>query len=404
VNREEIAMNQHILPATVIHGPRIDRRAPVRAFRFVLNRFLLLPLGALVALVWANTEPEGYFRMSQALAFPVNEIGMAFFLALVAQEVYEALMPGGALNAWRHWSLPVAGALGGVAGSVATFFVVVGLKHEAVLSPAWPVAAAVDVAAGYYLLRLIYPHRNQAIAFLLVLSVVTDVIVMAFVAPLSPIQLAKPAGPVLLVVAVGAAAVLKYQRMSSFWPYLLGAGSVSWLGLYSMGIHPALALIPLVPLLPHDPRRREIFADRPDDTPVHYGEHEWNGVAQVALFLFGLVNAGVVLRHFDTGSWTVMLASLLGRPIGILGAIGFAVAAGLRLPRKMHWRDLAVIAVASSSGFTFALFMASAALPAGAVAEQITVGALATVAGAGLALGAAWLLGVGRFAAPHRRG
>src|SRR6185503_10929479 len=112
-------MNQHILRAPAIHRSRIDRRAPVRAFRFVLNRFLLLPLGALVALVWANTEPEGYFRLSQALAFPVNEIGMTFFLALMAQEVFEALMPGGALHSWRHWSLPVVGALGGLAGSAA---------------------------------------------------------------------------------------------------------------------------------------------------------------------------------------------------------------------------------------------------------------------------------------------
>ena len=61
------------------------------------------------------------------------------------------------------------------------------------------------------------------------------------------------------------------------------------------------------------------------------------------------------------------------------------------------------IAAASSSGFTFALFIVSAALPAGAVAEQTTVGALATVAGAGAALGSAWLLGVGRFAVPQGR-
>jgi NhaA family Na+:H+ antiporter len=396
-------MNQHILQVPAIHRPTIDRRAPVRAFRFVLNRFLLLPLGALIALVWANTEPEGYFRLSQALAFPVNEIAMAFFLALMAQEVFEAVMPGGALHSWRHWSLPVVGALGGLAGSAAAFVMVVSLKHEAVLLPAWPVAAAVDVAAGYYMLRLIYPHRNQAVAFLLVLSVVTDVIVMALVAPVSSSWLLEPAGPVLLLVAVGGAAALKYRRVRSFWPYLLGAGSLSWLGLYSMGIHPALALVPLVPLLPHDARRRDIFADRPDAAPIHYGEHEWNGVAQVALFLFGLVNAGVILRHFDTGSWTVMLAALVGRPLGILGAIGLAVAGGVRLPRKMHWRELMVLAVASSSGFTFALFMAGAALPAGAVAEQITVGALATVAGAGAALGVAWLLGVGRFAAPQGR-
>src|SRR5262245_23446085 len=82
----------------------------VRAFRYALDRFLLFPLGALIALVWANTAPESYFRTSLALAFPVNEIAMALFFALMAQEVYEAVMPGGALHSWRRWSMAVVAA------------------------------------------------------------------------------------------------------------------------------------------------------------------------------------------------------------------------------------------------------------------------------------------------------
>ena len=54
-----------------------------------------LPLGAALALAWANTGPESYFRTAHALAFPVNEIGMAIFLGLITQEALEAVMPGG---------------------------------------------------------------------------------------------------------------------------------------------------------------------------------------------------------------------------------------------------------------------------------------------------------------------
>jgi len=43
---------------------------------------------------------------------------------------------------------------------------------------------------------------------------------------------------------------------------------------------------------------------------------------------FGLVNAGVLLRGFGTGTWAVLTASLVGRPVGILVAVGIAVAAG----------------------------------------------------------------------------
>lgn len=116
------------------------------------------------------------------------------------------------------------------------------------------------------------------------------------------------------------------------------------------------------------------------------------------VFLFGLVNAGVLLGGYDTGTWAVLLGALLGRPVGILLGVGAALAVGLRLPRRVGWRDLTVIALASSSGFTLALFFASGLLPVGAVLQQVKFGALATVAGAILALGVARILRVGRFA------
>ena len=66
----------------------------------------------------------------------------------------------------------------------------------------------------------------------------------------------------------------------------------------------------IVPLLPHNRRPDDVFADRPDEHPVHQAEHEWNGVAQIALFMFGLINAGVILKHIDTGTWAVLVAAL----------------------------------------------------------------------------------------------
>ena len=99
--------------AEPLNAPLLEVTHPrfaVRLFRAALNRFLLLPLGVAIAMVWANTDPESYFRFAQAASFPVNEIAMAFFMALVAQELYESLMRGGALSAWRHRTLPAIAA------------------------------------------------------------------------------------------------------------------------------------------------------------------------------------------------------------------------------------------------------------------------------------------------------
>jgi NhaA family Na+:H+ antiporter len=376
---------------------RPDHRLVVRLFRAALNRFLLLPLGAVIALVWANTDPEPYFRFAHGAAFYVNEIGMAFFLALIAQELYEALMPHGELHRWHHWGSPVLAALGGIAGTAAAYWLFISASHQLMLAPAWPVPVAVDLAAGYYVMRLIYPHRHSATAFVLLAAAVTDAIVMTVVTVQDPGFAVHFGGLGLLIAALAIAAVLRRRRVKAFWPYWLGCGPVAWTAFYWMGIHPALALVPIVPLLPHDARRREVFGDRLDGTPIHHAEHEWNGIAQVAVFLFGLVNAGVILKEVDTGTWAVLVAAILGRPAGMLIANGLAISAGFRLPGRMRWRDLVVAALAMTSGFTFALFVSSAALPVGAVAQQVTIGALATIAGGLLAIAAARLLTVGRF-------
>ena len=155
------------------------------------------------------------------------------------------------------------------------------------------------------------------------------------------------------------------------------------------------AAVAFVPFLPHEPRTLDLFADPPDDDATHHFEHEWNALVQGILFLFGLVNAGVILRGYDAGTWAVLAAALVGRPVGMLAAIGIAVAAGLHLPRRLGWRELVVIALAMSSGFTFALFFATGVLATGPAQAEIKIGALATSVGALLAIGAARLLRIG---------
>jgi len=371
-----------------------------RAIRFIVDRFLLLPIGAAVALMWANTAAVSYFTFAHALSFFVNQVAMAFFLALIAQEVLEAVMPGGALHNWRRWSMPLVAAAGGIAGAAAVYLAFVQLKYELVLMQAWPVACAIDIAAGYYVLKMILP-RSGALPFLLVLAIATDAFGLIVVG-LRPAAVGLHAGGVALFLgAVGLAALLRHWRVRAFWPYLVLCGVLSWWGLYVAGIHPALALMPIVPFLPHEPRKLDLFSDPPDDDAVHHYEHEWNGLVQVVLFLFGLVNAGVLLSGYDTGTWAVLAAALVGRPLGILAAIALALALGLHLPRRIGWRQLTVIALATSSGFTFALFFATSVVPMGPVLAQIKIGALSTVAGALLAVGTAWLLGVGS-ARTHR--
>jgi NhaA family Na+:H+ antiporter len=282
----------------------------------IIDRFLVLPLGAAIAIVWANLAGESYFSFAHGLAFPVNEIGMAFFLALLTQEVVEATMPGGALHTWRRWSLPIVGAVGGGLGAVATYLAWVAWRHELVLAAAWPIASAIDIAAGYYVLKIVKP-RHGAIPFLLLLAIATNALGLVAMG-LGTFRVGAGAGGAALVVgAVGLAALLRRRRVAGFWPYIAICGTLSWIGCYLAGAHPALALVPMVPFLPHRPRAHNPFADPTSDDSVHHVEREWNHGVQAVLFLFGLVNAGVLMSAYDTGTWAILAASMIGRPLGM---------------------------------------------------------------------------------------
>jgi NhaA family Na+:H+ antiporter len=362
------------------------RRITSRVTRFVVDRFLLLPLGAAIALLWANAAPESYFAFAHAIGFAVNEIAMALFLALIAQEVLEALMPGGALHTWRRWILPIVAATGGVAGAAGVYLLYVSLKYELVLAQAWPVACAIDVAACYYVLKFV-GLRGAVLAFALLIGCITDAFGLLCIALQPPINPIHPWAVVLLAAALATAEGLRRSKVREFWPYFAVSGTLSWFALWMQGIHPALALVPIVPFLPRAPRSIDMFADPHVDTPVHRSEHEWNEAVQVVLFLFGLVNAGVVLRAYGTGTWAILAAALVGRPVGIVTAIALAGWFGLRPPHGVGRRELLAIALATSSGFTFALFLAPSLIATGPVLAEIKLGALATAAGAAAVIG-----------------
>src|SRR5207244_267641 len=101
-------------------------------------------------------------------------------------------------------------------------------------------------------------------------------------------------------------------------------------------------------------------------------------------------------------TWAVLVAMLLGKPIGIVGFTLAARAAGFGLPRELGWRELVVVGCAAAIGFTVALFFATAAFSSGPLLAQSKTGALLSVVGAGMATITAAALRVGRFAKSTR--
>ena len=197
--------------------------------------------------------------------FVVNDIGMAFFFALAAKEVAEATAPGGALHSPRRAAMPLAAAVGGMLGPALIFVTLTIVLDRPNLERGWAIPTATDIAFSYLAARIIFGAKHPAIPFLLLLAIADDALGLLIIAAF------YPTGPLRLIdfaVFLGAGMLfawwLQKRRVASFWPYILGAGVLSWIGFYRGGLHPALALVPIIPFLPHAARDPGLFVEAPD--------------------------------------------------------------------------------------------------------------------------------------------
>jgi NhaA family Na+:H+ antiporter len=187
---------------------------------------------------------------------------------------------------------------------------------------------------------------------------------------------------------------LRRRRTASFWPYVVGPGVLSWAALHWGGLHPALALVPVVPFMPHSARDLGLFEPEEEtqaDTLSRF-EHWWTRPVQFVLLLFGLANAGVPFEQIGNGTYFVLAALLLGKPLGIIVFAYAARAAGGRLPDGLTLSDMVVVGLAAAIGFTVALFFATAAFPGGPLLAETKMGALLSFSAAPMALLASRLL------------
>jgi NhaA family Na+:H+ antiporter len=360
-----------------------------RIFTSIIDYSLLLIAGTVLALVWANVDHHSYEPLAHALEFWVNDIGMAFFFALAAKEVFESTLPGGALSSPRESAVPILGAVGGMAVPAGVYLAMVHAAGLPELARGWAVPCATDIAFSYMVARVLFPAGSPAIPFLLLLAIADDamgLVLLATFYPQKAISIVWFAGPLILALAI--AWWLRRRRVRSFWPYVLLAGTCSWIGFHEGGIHPALALVPIVPFMPHRMMDLGIYEPAEEhgaDTLSHF-EHWWKVPVQIVLGLFGFANAGVQFAAVGAGTAIVVIALVVGKPMGIAGFTWLAERCGFRRAHGLTWGDVTLLGTVAGIGFTVALFFSIAAFPSGDLLDQVRMGALLSFVAAPIAL------------------
>ena len=218
-------------PWTRTDGPHAFQAPPL-----LFDNSLLLVAGTIAAVVWANLDLASYDRITHPLHFWVNDVGMVFFFALAAKEVFEATLPGGPLASPRQALAPLAAAVGGMVAPAVIYLALTSTVGPAELSRGWAIPCATDIAFSAMIARVIFPSGHPAIPFLLLLAIADDALGLMILAvfypsgPLSVVALAM-----LMTAAVLAALWLKRRRVRSFWPYvhrsriaLMGGAVLRW--------------------------------------------------------------------------------------------------------------------------------------------------------------------------------
>lgn len=387
-----------------------------RTFLDTLQEFSVpLLAGVVVALIWANLDAEAYAHAVHwspfgaeshlHLHFLANEIVMVFFFGLAAKEITEACLPGGALNPPRKAVNPLMGTLGGVLVPIGVFFLMTYLLDAPEVRRGWGVPTATDIALAWLVARLVFGARHPAVSFLLLLAVADDAIGLGIIAVFYP----DPQNPVVLpwlglvVVAMAIAFALRKKGVVAFWPYVVIGGSVAWVGLFLAHLHPALALVAVVPFMPNRGTDEGMYAETGKgyvDTLNRF-EHRLKRPVDFALFAFGLANAGVPFASVGAATWSVLVALVIGKTAGITLFSYGAHALGFSLPQGMRVRSLVVAGLIAGMGLTVALFVSGVAFLDPSLQGAAKMGALLSSVAAPLALVAGKLFGVNRKEEPH---
>ncbi|MFZ4688101.1 MAG: Na+/H+ antiporter NhaA [Polymorphobacter sp.] len=377
-------------------------RRPVTAIRKFLSTeaaggYVLMAAAALAMLVANSPLSAAYGHALHAyvgglsVLHWINDGLMALFFLLVGLEIKRELIDG-EMSSWPRRILPGAAALGGMVAPALIYLAInAGIPAN---RDGWAIPAATDIAFALGVLALLGSRVPASLKLLLTAIAIIDdlgailIIAIAYTDSLNLTALG------LAATGLAVLAVLNRRNVQSLVPYLvIGAGV--WFAVLQSGIHATLAGVAVAFTIPIN---RTIGAPEDSHSPLLRLEH---ALAPISAFLivpiFGFANAGVDLRAMVPADAVapvplgIALGLLLGKPLGVFGAIALLVKTRLAdAPVGANWRQLAGLSVLCGIGFTMSLFIAALAFGEGT--PQDSAAKLGILGGSILSAIAGWLV------------
>jgi NhaA family Na+:H+ antiporter len=333
---------------------------------------ILLLFASIAALIVANS-PASYlydsflnvtgsvqiedFEIRKPLLLWVNDGWMAVFFFLIGLEIKREVVAG-ELSSFSQIVLPGFGAIGGMVVP-ALIYVSLNWGDKAALN-GWAIPVATDIAFALALLSMFGARVPTALKiFLLTLAIFDDLAAIVIIAIFYSADLSVGA-LIFGIVALTIAVIMNRRGVTRKSGYLL-LGLVLWIAVLKSGVHATLAGVLIAFCVP--------MRDEHGGSPLRELEHDLHApVAFVILPMFAFANAGLSLQGLSLSDITkpvtlgIELGLLIGKPVGILGAVALAVGFGLaKLPKGTSWAQLLGVSFACGIGFTMSLFISGLA-------------------------------------------
>lgn len=316
----------------------------------------------------------GVLVIDKPLILWINEGLMVCFFLLVTLEIKREILDGH-LARPAFAAFPAAAAVGGMAlpGAI---YAAVNWPDPAALR-GWAIPTATDIVLALAVLSLLRARVTaEQRVFLTALAVLDDVGGIVIIAAFYTEEVS---GPLLALAGIGAAVVFalglfQVQRLAVYGV----AGALLWLAVLDSGINATITGVIVGAAVPLRTRDGHGSPLRDLETRLY----PWAVLMVVPLFVF--FNAGLRLTDVRGDALVtpvglgLVLALVVGKPVGIVGAAWAAARLGLaQRPESLSWPQVVGVGMLGGIGFTVSLFLASLAFTGSALAGAAKLAILA---------------------------
>lgn len=320
---------------------------------------LILVFATVLSLIIANSAWQtDYINMwtynlgGHTIVHWINDGLMTIFFLLIGLELEREIYQG-ELSDIKNASLPIIGALGGMAIPAGIFLL---FNFGTITQAGAGIPTATDIAFAIGILSLLGNRVPTSLKVFLTAFAVIDDLGAIIVIALFYTTTITFSNLFIAFAILGFLFILNRLKVYTLIPYIIG-GIAMWYFMLNSGIHPTITGVLLAFVIPFGDGGKK-------STSFILQEFLHKPVSFIITPLFAMANTGIALGSDwytglgQTNSLGIIVGLVVGKPLGILLFTFIGTGLGLcALPTDLKWKNIIGAGFLGGIGFTMSIFI-----------------------------------------------